>query len=346
MAKELYYSPEMDRLTPKEQELLDKDVKFTKRAVLLSAKVNGKRYATRNAHAKAFGYVRGKFIPVKNNAGDISELLQGNNLGVIIRYSHPNFFTLKNGPEYPLYGCSVKIYNKSLPVSARFPLVNLPVFITNSVSKFLNIHINANRFFISRGKIYGLSFLKIPGLVLAGLSLFWDRQILSILRNTLRVLDIEKRFIATYAYHSVGCYRLGDKVVKIRLKPTKHKNTPEEPLMDQTQKLFEYFSAEELSLDFQVQVGTTERKTPVNNLLKIWSERSAKFVTVGRIVLPKQDISEYRRMAYENLSFNPFENADELKPVGRMQKVRQKIYNASIAARQHYNQTANVKNKK
>lgn len=346
MAKELYYAPEMDRLTPEEQELLDKDIKLTEKAVRLSAKVNGKRYATRNAHAKSFGFVRGTFFPVKNKAGDFSELLQGNNLGVIIRYSHPNFFTFKNGPEYPLYGCSVKIYNKNVPVSAKFPLVNLPVFITNSVSKFLNVHINANKFFISRGKPFGLSFLRIPGLALAGLSLLFDRQILSILRNTLRVLDIEKRFVATYAYHSVGCYRFGDKVVKIRLKPTKNKSTPEEPLMDQTQKLYEYFSAEELSLDFQVQVGTTERKTPVNNLLKIWSERSSKFVTVGRIVLPRQDITEYRKMAYENLSFNPFENADELKPVGRMQKIRQKIYNTSIAARQHYNQITSSKTKK
>ena len=136
---------------------------------------------------------------------------------------------------------------------------------------------------------------------------------------------------------------MGDKVVKIRLKPTKYKATQEEPLMDQTQKMYEYFVKEELSLDFQVQVGTTENRTPVNNLLKKWSERSSKFVTVGRIVLPNQDITEYRKMAYENLSFNPFENADELKPVGRMQKIRQKIYNTSIAARQHLNQITSSK---
>ena len=343
MAKELYYSPEMDRLTPQEQLLLDKDIKLVEKAVRVSSKVNGKRYATRNAHAKSFGFVRGKFIPVKNKAGDFSELLQGSNLGVIIRYSHPNFFTMKNGPEYPIYGCSVKIYNKNVPVSAKFPLVNVPVFITNSVSKFLKIHINANRFFIARGKPLGLSFLRIPALAFSGLSLFFDSQIFSILRNMVRVLDIEKRFIATYAYHSVGCYRMGDKVVKIRLKPTKYRATPEEPLMDQTQKMYEYFVKEELSLDFQVQVGTTEKRTPVNNLLKKWSERSSKFVTVGRIVLPNQDITEYRKMAYENLSFNPFENADELKPVGRMQKIRQKIYNTSIAARQHLNQITSSK---
>lgn len=343
MAKELYYTPEMDRLTPQEQLLLDKDIKLVEKAVRVSAKVNGKKYATRNAHAKSFGFVRGNFIPVKNGAGDFSELLRGRNLGVIIRYSHPNFFTFNNGPEYPIYGCSVKIYNKNLPVSARFPLVNLPVFITNSVSKFLKIHINANKFFIARANPLGLSFLKIPALLLSGLSIFFDSKIFSILRNLVRVLDIEKRFIATYAYHSVGCYRMGDKVVKIRLKPTKHKNTPEEPLTDQTQKLYDHFIKEELSLDFQVQVGTTERKTPVNNLLKKWSERNSKFVTVGRIVLPKQDITEYRKMAYENLSFNPFENADELKPVGKMQKIRQKIYSSSIAARQHFNQITSSK---
>jgi hypothetical protein len=42
-------------------------------------------------------------------------------------------------------------------------------------------------------------------------------------------------------------------------------------------------------------------------------------------------------MAYENLSFNPFENSDALQPVGRMQKIRQKIYNTSVSTRQFLN---------
>ena len=337
MKQSLHYSPIYDALTPEEQELLDVDVKLTEEAVKVSHKVNKQKHSTRNAHAKSFGFVRGNFIPVANEAADMSKLMGGTNLGVILRYSHPNFFVTKGGSEYPLYGCSVKIYNKNVPVSAKFPLVNLPVFITNSVSKFLNIHIRANKFFIATAKPFSLAFLKIPGLFMAGLRLFLDRELLSILRNMLKVLDIEKRFTATYAYHSVGCFRLENRIVKIRLKPTVTRKTPEDPLMDQREALREYFLRYELSLDFQVQLGIDDRKTPVNNLLKRWREKDSKFITVGKIILPRQDLSRYETMAYENLSFNPFENSDALQPVGRMQKIRQKIYNTSVSTRQFLN---------
>lgn len=334
----LRYSPKFDELTMEEENLLAEDVQLVEKAVTVSHKLNRKKITTRNAHAKAFGFVRGSFIPVENEAADFSELLGGEDLGVIIRYSHPNFFVTKGGGEYPLYGCSVKIFNRDRPVSARFPLVNLPVFITNSVSKFLKIHIKANHLFIASGNFLPLAIFKIPGLLKAGLSLFFDRQILMILNNMMKGLDIEKQFISVYDYHSVGCFRLGEKVVKIRLKPHDAKEIKKDAGIDQAAALRDFFLKNNLELDFQVQVGISEKKTPVNNLLKNWKEKHSKFITVGTIVLPKQDISRYETMDYENLSFNPFENSEILQPVGRMQKIRQKIYNKSVATRQSLNQ--------
>ena len=338
MKQFLTYSPKFDQLTAEEEQLLNQDVELIGKAVTVSHKLNQKRVSTRNAHAKSFGFVRGNFIPVKNEAADFSQLLRGDNLGVIIRYSHPNIFVTKGGGEYPLYGCAVKIYNKNIPVSAKFPLVNLPVFVTNSVSKFLKLHIKANQFFIAKGNPFSLSFLKIPGLMKAGMSLFLDKEIFPILNNVLKVLDIERQLIATYGFHSVGCFRLGDRIVKIRLKPNIKGEIIKDAGIDQTQSLKDYFLKNELSLDFQVQLGIDEKKTPVNNLLKNWREKHSKFITVGKITLPKQDISRYGNMEYENLSFNPFENSEALQPVGRMQKIRQKIYNKSVETRQSLNQ--------
>ncbi|MGZ5285454.1 MAG: hypothetical protein ACXWB4_07350 [Kaistella sp.] len=160
MKQFLTYSPKFNQLTDEEEQLLNEDVKLIEKAVTVSHKLNKKRISTRNAHAKAFGFVRGNFIPVKNEAADFSELLQGDQLGVILRYSHPNIFVTKGGGEYPLYGCAVKIYNKNVPVSAKFPLVNLPVFITNSVSKFLKLHIKANRFFYCKSQSFFAFFFE------------------------------------------------------------------------------------------------------------------------------------------------------------------------------------------
>ena len=70
----------------------------------------------------------------------------------------------------------------------------------------------------------------------------------------------------------------------------------------------------------------------------MWREKHAPFVTVGKIILMRQDISNHETADYENLSFNPFENDGLLQPVGRMQQVRRKIYNVSIRTRQQLNQ--------
>lgn len=99
------YSPGMDALTKAEEKLLAEDLPLIEKAVQVSAKVNKTKHATRNAHAKSFGFVRGHFIPVKNDAVDIAQLLGGANLGIIMRYSHPNFFVTKGVWEYPIYGC-------------------------------------------------------------------------------------------------------------------------------------------------------------------------------------------------------------------------------------------------
>lgn len=338
MKKFQSYSPAMDALTANEEKLLAEDLPLIEKAVQASAKVNKTGHATRNAHAKSFGFVRGHFIPVKNGATDITQLLGGANLGVILRYSHPNFFVTKGSWEYPIYGCSVKIFNKSEAQSAKFPLVNFPVFVTNSVSKFLKIHIKANRFFIALRRNNILAALKVPSLMLAGLSLFFDFQLSAILRNVLKFFDIERQFLSTYDYHSVGCFRFGDRVAKVRLKPNFTLPVQKGNDLDQAVILKEYFLNNELSLDFQVQPAVNKSKTPVNNLLKNWREKHSEFVTVGKIILPKQHLAAYENLDYENLSFNPFENIPELQPVGRMQQVRRKIYEVSVKTRQSLNQ--------
>lgn len=337
MKKFLRYSSQFDQLTAAEKHLLDEDVQLIEKAVNVSHRLNKRKIATRNAHAKAFGFVRGNFYPVKNKEVNFAEYFGGENLGVILRFSHPNFFITKNGGEFPLYGCGLKIYNKNSPISAKFPLVNLPVFVTNSVSKFLKIHIKANQFFIATAKFSPFGVFKIPGLMKAGFSIFFDSQIFSILRNIKKVFSIERKFIGAYYYHSVGCFRLDQRIVKIRLKPQfndEFKNSSK----NQKENLNHFFTNQSLTFDFQVQFATDEKKTPVNNLLKNWKEKHSKMITVGKIVLPKQNISQYETMDYENLSFNPFENIEALQPVGRMQKIRQDIYSKSVETRKTLNQ--------
>ncbi|MGZ5272936.1 MAG: hypothetical protein ACXWCA_01315, partial [Kaistella sp.] len=59
MKQFLTYSPKFNQLTDEEEQLLNEDVKLIEKAVTVSHKLNKKRISTRNAHAKAFGFVRG-----------------------------------------------------------------------------------------------------------------------------------------------------------------------------------------------------------------------------------------------------------------------------------------------
>ena len=122
-------------------------------------------------------------------------------------------------------------------------------------------------------------------------------------------------------FHSIGCYRLGNKIIKIRVRPSNRERFTEVSEINQPESLKEYFLENELNLDFQVQLGLNEKKTPVNNLLKMWKERDSPYVTIGKIHLHKQDITKYSNIEYENLSFDPFENKAGLRPVGRIMTV-------------------------
>lgn len=340
MKKGLLYHPKFDRLTATEQLLLDEDVDLIKKAVRVSPKNNDNKAVSRNAHAKSYGFVHGRFLPNKNLPGEISRYFP-NSANVIIRYSHPHFKMGTGTGEYPIYGCGLKIFGEGSTQDINFTFVNFPIFLTNSVSKFLKVHIEANKFLIGRSKSIFNGFTTLPSLASSALDVLFDKDFIRIVGAMIRFFDIGKNLILGYTFSAIGCYRLGDKVVKYRLKPASGKKFPDNANVNQAEELHKYFLANDFAYELQVQFGADEKKTPVNDLLKEWSEKHAKFVTIGRVLLPRQNINYYRNSLHDALSYDPFENIDELKPVGRIQKIRQKIYEASVSTRHALGQKRN-----
>ena len=74
---------------------------------------------------------------------------------------------------------------------------------------------------------------------------------------------------------------------------------------------------------------------PVNDLMKKW--KNAPEYILGTIVIPQESVLDSANLEIENLNFNPFENAEYLQPVGKIQQIRKKIYEASIATRNRIN---------
>ena len=76
---------------------------------------------------------------------------------------------------------------------------------------------------------------------------------------------------------------------------------------------------------------------PVNDATVEWPEKLSPFVTVGRVHLPRQDISGPENFEKgDALAFNQWRVTDEHRPLGEIMHVR-RIYSASAKVRRTLN---------
>jgi hypothetical protein len=77
---------------------------------------------------------------------------------------------------------------------------------------------------------------------------------------------------------------------------------------------------------------------PVNDVTVEWPEELSPFVTVGRVHIPRQDISRAENFEKTDaLAFNQWRVTEEHRPLGEIMQVR-RIYSASAKMRRALNQ--------
>src|SRR5262249_32891044 len=135
--------------------------------------------------------------------------------------------------------------------------------------------------------------------------------------------------------------RHGDYVGKIRLAPVAENTTRvihrELDLRSQPDvfypTLVDELQASAFDFDLQVQLCTDLEAMPVNETTVEWSEKLSPFVTVGRVHIPRQDISGSANFEKTDaLSFNQWRVTEEHRPLGEIMQVR-RIYSASARVR-------------
>jgi hypothetical protein len=85
-----------------------------------------------------------------------------------------------------------------------------------------------------------------------------------------------------------------------------------------------------MELFVQLRVGDM----PLDDASREWSQERSPLRRLGRIDMPSQDISAPGRdEACDNLSFNPANSPPELAPLGGVNRVRTRLYQASAAYR-------------
>jgi hypothetical protein len=90
--------------------------------------------------------------------------------------------------------------------------------------------------------------------------------------------------------------------------------------------------------DIQVQLCADLTQMPVEDVTVEWPEQLSPFVTVAKLRLPQQDISDDTNLdKMDALSFTPWRVTAEHAPLGNIMRVRKEVYRHSSILRHKLN---------
>lgn len=327
MPDPLKYNKKFDELNEEEKSLLEINKKSIADFVEQSSSISDVNYATRNAHAKTYSVLKGKFVINPDIPEELKQFFDREKFDIIIRFSNAHLKIKNSKKDIPAYGFSVKIKDENGILIANYPLVNFPLFPVNSVNTFLKLFTSVNNFFMKKwSKLFPL----ITQIFKAAPSVFT----LSFLKNIAKILSKKNDFILSFDYYSVGAYRLGENMIKIKLRPKgvdKHFGKK----IKTREAIENYFKSNDFSADILIQFCYDVKDQPINKLNVEW--KNSPFIKIGAVKIEKGSLPEPRNCENELLSFNPFESKSIFQPVGKIQKLRDEAYKVSFQTRKKIN---------
>ncbi|KMQ67716.1 catalase [Chryseobacterium sp. FH2] len=328
----LKYNKKYDQLTDEENELLEINKKSIADFVEQSSRVSDVNYATRNAHAKTYALATGKFLIEKKIPIELQQFFDKEKYDLIIRFSNANLKIQKSKKDIPAYGFAVKIKDENGDLIANYPLVNFPLFPINSVSIFLKLFTSVNRFYLKKWSLLSLilQILKVTPSIFT----------VSFFKNILKLISKKNDFLLSFDYYSVGAYRLGENMIKIKLSPRNiNKNFGKK--LTTKDALENYLKTNDFTADVLIQICYDSKDQPINKLNVEW--KNSPFIKIGEVKIEKDSLLNSAACENELLSFNPFESKLFFQPVGKIQKLRNEAYKVSLQTRQKINKLLKYK---
>lgn len=319
MKKRVQYSPHYNSLSKKEQLWLSHVTTDIRKYVEATPELNEKGIKTRDVHATTYSILKGKFIPHRSD--EIKSFFPEHHLDVVMRISNAHLKLVK-GFQLPAFGCAFKIEHQSKTL-ANYPLVNFPLFPFVNVTRFLKIFKSINLLFTPSTPHKWKVALKLMGQLGTALPELLHP---SLIKNGIKFFLQRKKYILNFEYHSIGVYRWGDEMIKLKMVPIQKPELNSKEKKPSIPAYLDQFGSYQAHL--QIQFCQDEKENPINQLNKEW--KNAPFLTVGKIILD-QVITD--TTTHDNLSFNPFENIESLKPVGKIQQLREQAYKVSFEER-------------
>jgi hypothetical protein len=350
------YAPEIETIDPQLDELLPKIIAFWEKTVRASPEVEGSGRAVRGAHAKTLGVVKAEVellhdVPAPYAQGIYA---QPGRHDALIRFSSASNHLGSDAQLGPVLGFAIKIFDvpgpklvEDEPDCTTFDLVlkNNPTFVANTARHYLVLQEvgNDSPKYLARGKA-GLRDLLTD--LLTGKGTFeqsdwaWDEMFAFV-----KAAQTPVRNPLLSTYWTMAAVRHGDYVAKVRVAPAAESAAQAiHHELDLTSgpdvfgpALVDELRARAFDFDLQVQLCTDLDAMPVNEATVEWPEKLSPFVTVGRVHLPRQDLSRPESSEKgDALAFNQWRVTAEHRPLGEIMRVR-RIYAASARVRRTLN---------
>jgi hypothetical protein len=350
------FTPEIETIDPHLDELLPQIIDFWEKKGRESPETEGTGRAVRGAHAKAIGVVRAEVeflgdVPAAYAQGVYAK--PGRH-GALIRFSSASNHLGPDAQLGPVLGFAIKIFDvdgtklvEDEPDSTTFDLVlkNNPTFIANTAKHYLFIQEigNDSPKYLARGKT---GFRELLTDLLTGKGTLeqsewaWEEMFAFV-----KAAQTPVRNPLASTYWTMAAMRHGDYVAKLRVAPTMesadrviHREVDVNGAPDVFGPiLVDELQARAFDFDLQVQLCADLDAMPVNDVTVEWPEKLSPFVTVGRVHLPRQDISSPENVENgDTLAFNQWRVTDAHRPLGEIMNVR-RIYAASAKVRRTLN---------
>lgn len=322
MPNPLKYNKEYDKMTDEERAIFEINKKSISDFVEQSASLSDVDYATRNAHAKAYAITKGKLIISEDIPQELHQFFDKEIYDLTIRLSNAHLKITKGRKDAPAYGFAVKIKDEQGELIANYPLVNFPLFPINSVSTFLKLFTSINQFYVKKWSSFSLIFQIAK--------VFPSACTPSFIKNIIKLWRKRNDFILSFDFYSIGAYRLGDYMIKIKLNPQSvDKKFSKNKKMKEA--IEDYLLLNSFTADVYIQLCYDLKSQPVNQLNVEW--KNSPYIKIGELSIEKNDLLDPDSCENELLSFNPYESKIFFQPVGKIQKLREEAYKVSLKTR-------------
>jgi hypothetical protein len=270
----------------------------------------------RDAHPKHHGCVRATWVTandleVGREAGIFSE--PGKSFDAWIRFSNGS----PGGAHAPdsekdVRGMAVKLMNvKGTPQGSQdFVMMTSKRFFSKDADDYMKLHEALNG-----GKAATLAYLAMNP------------------RNALIIngAQIKAENPLSTTFTSPVPSRLGDSSMRFKAVPCgtipKAKVEKDNPNFLR-EALVDTLGKQDACFNFYVEPNENPERNPIEDPRLAWDEEESPFLFAARLTIPKQsDITSPEQLAFcENISFNPWNTQDEIRPLGQINRIRKLVY--------------------